>query len=122
MTEVTTNQSLMVEGKEGSEDKHPNLPRAFLEVVCKSSGKNRRFSVGTEAGFAVKLINKKLRNDDDGGGGNGLLASYIEAVKEGEEEPVSFGPSSLLVDYGPGWKLQTVIEPHGESLSVFVNF
>ncbi|KAL0403801.1 UNVERIFIED_CONTAM: hypothetical protein Sradi_2020900 [Sesamum radiatum] len=127
MTEVTTNQSLIAEGKEGSEDKHPNPPRAvsslfpFLEVVCKSSGKLRRFSVGTEAGFAVKLINKKLLNDD-GSGGNGLLASYIEAVKEGEEEPVSFGPSSLLVDYGPGWKLQTVIEPHGESLSVFVNF
>ncbi|KAL2249467.1 UNVERIFIED_CONTAM: hypothetical protein Sindi_2420400 [Sesamum indicum] len=120
MTEVTTNQSLMAEGKEGSEVKHPNPPQAFLEVVCKSSGKIRRFSVGTEAGFAVKLINKKLLNYDGGGGGNGLLASYIEAVKEGEEEPVSFGPSSLLVDYGRGWKLQTVIEPHGDKGGVHI--
>ncbi|PIN08080.1 hypothetical protein CDL12_19339 [Handroanthus impetiginosus] len=97
----------MAEGKEDSEVK------PFLEVVCKSSGKIRRFSVGTEAGFAVNLINKKLLNDNDGGG-NCLLASHIEAVKEGEEEPVSFGPNSLLVGYGSGWKLQTVIESHGD--------
>lgn len=84
--------------------------------MCKSSGKIRRFSAGTETGFAVNLINKKLLSN---GGGNCLLATHIEAVKEGEEEPVNFGPSSLLVDYGSGWKLQTVIESNGESLLWF---
>lgn len=39
-------------------------------------------------------------------GGN-PLSLYIEAVKDGEE-PVAFGPYSVLVDYGYGWKLQTV--------------
>lgn len=75
-----------------------------MEVICTASGKTRRFSAGTEAGFAVDLINKKL----DKGGISGIpLASYIEAVKEGEE-PVSFGPNSVLVNYGLAWKLQTV--------------
>ncbi|PQQ00261.1 hypothetical protein Pyn_20154 [Prunus yedoensis var. nudiflora] len=50
---------------------------------------------GTEAGFAVSLINKKLGFGDP-------LAAHIEAFKEGEE-PISFGPSSALVDYGNGW-------------------
>ncbi|KAJ0817769.1 hypothetical protein HanPI659440_Chr00c05g0714771 [Helianthus annuus] len=77
----------------------------YLEVNCTSSSKIRRFSAGTEAGFALHLINKKL---DDGL----PVASYIEAVKEGEE-PVSFGPNSVLVCYGHGWKLQTVTEPEG---------
>ncbi|KAK2979875.1 hypothetical protein RJ640_024376 [Escallonia rubra] len=40
------------------------------------------------------------------------LALHIEALKEGEE-PVSFGPNSVLVDYGDGWKLQTVTETQG---------
>ncbi|GFP82054.1 hypothetical protein PHJA_000348700 [Phtheirospermum japonicum] len=105
----------MAEAKEDLEVKQPNppLPLPFLEVLCKSSGKIRRFSVGTEAGFAVNLINKKLLNDS-GGDENVLMASYIEAVKqEAEEEHVSFGHSSLLVHYGPGWKLQTVLESHG---------
>ncbi|OVA11557.1 hypothetical protein BVC80_1017g15 [Macleaya cordata] len=74
----------------------------FLEVTCKSSGKVRRFAGGTESRFALYLINKKLDI--------GLPpALYIEAVKEGEE-PVNFGPTSVLVDYGHGWKLQTVTE------------
>lgn len=60
----------------------------------------RRFARGTEAGFAVSLINKKLGLGDP-------LAVHIEAFKEGEE-PISFGPSSALVDYGNGWRLQTV--------------
>ncbi|KAF5203930.1 maltase-glucoamylase, intestinal protein [Thalictrum thalictroides] len=73
---------------------------SFLEVNCKSSGKVRRFSVGTEASFALELINQKLVSGDPS-------ASYIEAFKDGEE-PISFGPNSLLIDYGDGWKLQTV--------------
>lgn len=73
----------------------------FLEVACRSSGKLRRFAAGAEAGFALNLINRKL--------GAGTQPSlYIEAVKEGEE-PVSFGPNSVLVNYGEGWKLQTVL-------------
>ncbi|RXH76162.1 hypothetical protein DVH24_019050 [Malus domestica] len=62
----------------------------------------RRFAMGAEAGFAVSLINKKLGAGDP-------LALHIEAVKEGEE-PISFGPSSALVDYGSGWRLQTVTQ------------
>lgn len=72
-----------------------------MEVKCKSSSKIRRFAEGTEAGFAVSLINRKL----DKGAPKAL---HIEAIKEGDEEPISFGPSSVLVDYGHGWKLQTV--------------
>ncbi|CAL5435583.1 unnamed protein product [Camellia sinensis] len=81
---------------------NPSLP--IVEVICKSSGKTRRFAAGTEAGFAVSLINRKL----DGG----PMALHIEAVKEGEE-PVSFGPNSVLVEYGDGWKLQTVTGVEG---------
>ncbi|KAG1358708.1 hypothetical protein COCNU_08G001540 [Cocos nucifera] len=74
--------------------------KAFLEVTCMCSGKVRRFADGTEAGFALHLINRKL--------GIGFPAAlYIEAVKEGEE-PVSFGPNAVLVNYGKDWKLQTV--------------
>lgn len=73
-----------------------------MEVKCKSSGKIRRFAEGTDAGFAVSLINRKL----DNGAPKSLL---IEAIKEGEE-PISFGPNSLLVNYGDGWKLHTVTE------------
>ncbi|OWM78838.1 uncharacterized protein LOC116196074 [Punica granatum] len=79
----------------------PPRPPPFLEVFCKSSDKPRRFAAGTEAGFAVSLINKKL------GVGAKTVALYIEAVKEGEE-PVAFGPNSVLVAYGSGWRLQTV--------------
>ncbi|XP_043698761.1 uncharacterized protein LOC122649609 [Telopea speciosissima] len=80
----------------------PPHPPPFLEVVCRSSGSIRRFAAGTDAGFALSLINRKL--------GLGVpLASYIEAVKEGDE-PVSFGPTSVLADYGEGWILQTVVE------------
>ncbi|XP_042485568.1 uncharacterized protein LOC122065783 isoform X2 [Macadamia integrifolia] len=85
----------------------PLRPPPFLEVVCRSSGSIRRFAAGTDAGFALSLINRKL--------GLGIpLASHIEAVKEGEE-PVSFGPTSVLADYGEGWTLQTVVEEgHGK--------
>ncbi|KAH7525059.1 hypothetical protein FEM48_Zijuj06G0184800 [Ziziphus jujuba var. spinosa] len=80
-------------------------PPSFLEVKCKSSGKIRRFAEGTEACFAVSLINRKL-------GKGAPQALYIEAIKEGDddEEPISFGPSSVLVDYRHGWKLHTVTE------------
>ncbi|KAK1581126.1 hypothetical protein Q3G72_003369 [Acer saccharum] len=77
-------------------------PPPFLEVECKISGKTSRYAAGTKAGFAVNLINKKLDCVRP-------LALHIEAVKKGEE-PVSFGPDALLVDYGDGWKLQTVTQ------------
>ncbi|XP_031477018.1 uncharacterized protein LOC116248391 [Nymphaea colorata] len=74
----------------------------YIVVNCKASGKVTRFAAGTEAGFAVRMINKKLDI--------GIApASHIEAVK-GEEEPISFGHTAVLVDYGEGWKLQTVHE------------
>lgn len=62
----------------------------------------RRFAAGTESGFAIFLINHKLepRNPH---------ALHIEAVKDGEE-PVCFGPNAVLVNYGKGWRLQTVID------------
>ncbi|VVB09089.1 unnamed protein product [Arabis nemorensis] len=74
----------------------------FLEVFCEISGKEYRFTAGTKAEFVVSVINRKL----------GSLKSrvvYIEAVKEGEE-PISFGNDAILVNYGHGWKLKTVIE------------
>ncbi|RZB81459.1 hypothetical protein D0Y65_030953 [Glycine soja] len=77
-------------------------PSQYLEVNCRSSGKIRRFAAGTGAGFAVALINRKLK-------GTVVAASHIEAVKDGkEEEPIAFGPTSLLSNFGEGWKLQTV--------------
>ncbi|KAK3007507.1 hypothetical protein RJ639_013466 [Escallonia herrerae] len=103
----------MAECEEESNANHPvsqplSLSLPFVEVVCKSSGLNRRFAAGTEAGFAVNLINRKISTS----GGAVPLALHIEALKEGEE-PVSFGPNSILVDYGHGWKLQTVTETQG---------
>lgn len=74
----------------------------FLEVRCKRSGKTRRFAEGTEAGFAVELINRKLDSRSP-------LALHIEAIKEAQE-PISFGPNAVLIDYGDGWQLQTVTE------------
>jgi len=56
--------------------------------------------MGTDAGFAVALINRKLK-------GTVVPASHIEAAKDGEE-PIAFGPTSFLSDFGDGWKLQTV--------------
>ncbi|RLN38968.1 uncharacterized protein C2845_PM01G28200 [Panicum miliaceum] len=72
----------------------------FLEVTCRSSGKVRRFAAGTTARYALHAINRKL---DPGA----LPALHVEAFKDGEE-PVSFGPSAALADYGRGWRLQTV--------------
>ncbi|XP_068651490.1 uncharacterized protein [Aristolochia californica] len=80
----------------------PSRPPPFVEVTCKSSGKKRRFAAGTQAGFALHLINRRR----DVGVPPAFL---IEAAKEGEE-PVSFGPTSVLVDYGEGWRLQTIPE------------
>ncbi|XP_077247726.1 maltase-glucoamylase, intestinal protein [Tasmannia lanceolata] len=80
----------------------PSQSPSFLEVFCKSSGKIRRFASGTEAGFALYLINLKR-------GCGTPHALHIEAAKEGEES-ISFGPNAVLVDYGEGWKLQTVPE------------
>ncbi|KAH9626774.1 hypothetical protein KSS87_022088 [Heliosperma pusillum] len=81
---------------------HSPSPQPFLEVMCKTSGITRRFAPGTKAGFALSLINNKL----DAGTPLGV---YIEAVKDGEE-PINFGPSSVLLSYGTAWKLQTVLD------------
>lgn len=76
--------------------------RQFLEVTCRSSGKVWRFAAGTEAGFAVYLINRRQQDRTP-------PAFLIEAVKEGEE-PVNFGPKAALANYGEGWKLKTATE------------
>ncbi|XP_068635889.1 uncharacterized protein [Aristolochia californica] len=95
---------------EGAEDnlkkedlQEPSGPHPwFVEVTCKSSGKKRRFATGTKAGFALHLINRTREV--------GVPPAFlIEAAKEGEE-PINFGPTSVLVDYGEGWWLQTVPE------------
>ncbi|XVF06668.1 hypothetical protein REPUB_Repub06bG0069900 [Reevesia pubescens] len=88
--------------EEFAEEVNSPQPPSFLEVECKISGKKSRFADGTQAGFAVSLINRKL-------GVGAPLALHIEAVKEGEE-PISFGPNVVLVNFGNGWKLQTVTE------------
>ncbi|XP_072978998.1 uncharacterized protein [Typha angustifolia] len=96
------------EGDEGQEMPQPSQPQ-FLEVSCKTSKKVRRFAAGTEARHALYMINRKLTGAPP--------ALYIEAIKEGEE-PVSFGPNAILVNYGKGWKLQTVTEEgDGEAYS-----
>ncbi|TVU45037.1 hypothetical protein EJB05_04506 [Eragrostis curvula] len=88
-------------GKGGAGDPPPPPPQ-FLEVTCRSSGKVRRFAAGTTARYALHAINRKLDP--------GLPpALHVEAVRDGEEEePVCFGPSAPLADYGRGWRLQTV--------------
>ncbi|WOG98203.1 hypothetical protein DCAR_0417544 [Daucus carota subsp. sativus] len=97
----------MAEKQEQEDSKNESKP-SFIEVVCKSSGKVRRFAPGTDAAFAVSLINKKLLLD--GVSSRPQLASHIEAVKPGNdsEEPISFGPTAPLVNYGPPWVLHTV--------------
>ncbi|KAJ3673279.1 hypothetical protein LUZ60_006653 [Juncus effusus] len=88
-----------------AEKEKPSHP-PFLEVKCKTSGKTHRFAEGSTAKFALKLINSKLES-----GAKSSLC--IAAVKEGEE-PVVFGPTAPLVDYGDGWKLETLIVAHGQ--------
>ncbi|CAN4109399.1 unnamed protein product [Withania somnifera] len=79
--------------------------QSFVEVICKCTGKTWRFAAGTEAKFALKFINSSSIDS--------ILAkpaaTCIEAVKDGEV-PVIFGPNSVLVNYGKGWKLQPVTE------------
>ncbi|GAB2232910.1 hypothetical protein Droror1_Dr00011977 [Drosera rotundifolia] len=93
----------MEEEKESVEA--PVATLEFVEVLCTSSGKVRRFARGVTAGFAISVICLKLEP-----GAPGCL--YIEAIKEGEES-ISFGPNSVLVIHGDGWKLQTVVESKG---------
>lgn len=81
------------------DDSKPSPPQ-YLEVTCSISGKTRRFAAGTDAGFAVALINRNLR-------GPIQVATHIEAVKD-DEEPIAFGPNAILSNFGEGWKLQTV--------------
>ncbi|KAK1404588.1 Ig mu chain C region secreted form [Heracleum sosnowskyi] len=87
-------------------------PPSFIQVVCKSSGKIRRFAPGTDAAFALNLINKRLLLHNPPTNSTPPLASHIEAVKLGfdSEEPVSFGPTATLFNYGPPWILQTVVD------------
>jgi hypothetical protein len=77
------------------------LPRVqFFEVTCRSSGKVRRFAAGTTARYALHAISRKLEP-------GAPPALHVEAIKDGEE-PVCFGPSAPLADYGSGWRLQSV--------------
>ncbi|KAJ0974137.1 hypothetical protein J5N97_016102 [Dioscorea zingiberensis] len=102
---MATNWSSMDEEMEEKNKVHGGSQpsqSSFLEVDCKSSGKMRRFAAGTESGFAIFLINQKLEPGIP-------QALYIEAVKDGEE-PVCFGPNAFLVNYGKGWRLQTVLD------------
>ncbi|XP_066341391.1 uncharacterized protein [Miscanthus floridulus] len=86
-------------GKDGSGDSPPP-PQPFLEVTCRSSGKVQRFTAGMTARCALHAINRKLEP-------GAPSALHVEAVRD-DEEPVSFGPSAALADYGRGWRLQTV--------------
>ncbi|CAM0145659.1 unnamed protein product [Urochloa decumbens] len=87
-------------GKDGAGGP-PTPPPPFLEVTCRSSGKVRRFAAGTTARYALHAINRKLEP-------GAPPALHVEAVRDDGEEPVSFGPSAALADYGRGWRLQTV--------------
>lgn len=87
----------------------PPPPPQYLEVNCITSGKILRFAPGTDAGFAVALINRKLKRTVP-------LVTHIEAVKDGEEEEaIAFGPNAILSNFGEDWKLQTVLSS-GNSL------
>uniref|UniRef100_A0ACD5WAB5 Uncharacterized protein n=1 Tax=Avena sativa TaxID=4498 RepID=A0ACD5WAB5_AVESA len=77
-------------------------PPPFLEVTCRSSGVVRRFAAGTTARYALHAVNRKLAP-------GAPAALHVEAAKDGEE-PVCFGPTAPLADYGRGWRLQTVTE------------
>ncbi|CAD6250472.1 unnamed protein product [Miscanthus lutarioriparius] len=86
-------------GKDGGGDSPPP-PQPFSEVTCRSSGKVRQFAAGTMARYTLHAINRKLEP-------RAPPALHVEAIRDGEE-PVSFGPSAALADYGRGWRLQTV--------------
>ena len=90
----------MLSGSAGAEADGLFAAWQFLEVTCRSSGKVRRFAAGTMARYALHAINRKLEP-------GAPPALHVEAVRDGEE-PVSFGPSAALADYGRGWRLQTV--------------
>lgn len=86
-----------------------------MEVICKCTGKTWRFAAGTEAKFALKFINSSsvdsvLANQP---------ATHIEAVKDWEV-PVIFGPNSILVNYGEGWKLQPATKTTSKLLDLIV--
>ena len=70
-----------------------------MEVFCRSTETTHRFTVGTKAGYAVSVINRKVPHGKP-------FALYIEAVKVGEAS-IAFGNDADLVDYGDGWRLMT---------------
>lgn len=63
----------------------------------------------------MNLINNKLLVDNPSDNNfKPSLASHIEAVKPGEE-PICFGPTATLVNYGPSWILQTVVDTRSQT-------
>ncbi|XP_004249372.2 uncharacterized protein [Solanum lycopersicum] len=98
--------SLMAEQTDEAEvNQSTKQSQSFVEVICKCTGKTWRFAAGTEAKFALKFINSSSVDSIPAD----QPATYVEAVKDGEV-PVIFGPNSILVSYGKGWKLQPVTE------------
>ncbi|KAG6430921.1 hypothetical protein SASPL_108995 [Salvia splendens] len=77
----------------------------FWALHCISSVLTVSFCLNCEETEGLHFISVRIWNR--------LLATHIDAVKEGEEEPVSFGPTSLLVNYGSDWKLHTVVDSNG---------
>ena len=85
------------EGRAGAEADGLFAAWQFLEVTCRSSGKVRRFTVGTTDRYALHAINRKLEP-------GAPPALHVEAVRDGKE-PISFSPSAAHTDYGHGWRL-----------------
>nr|GMC95616.1 uncharacterized protein LOC109154676 isoform X1 [Ipomoea batatas] len=112
--EIAVETPLDVEHTEHEEDrkastisKRKKESPPFVEVICDRTKKTWRFAAGTEAKFAVKMINSKLDSRYQLSPG-----SHIEAVKDGEES-VIFGPNAVLVNYGDAWSLRIATDPAG---------
>ncbi|KAG9157145.1 hypothetical protein Leryth_019095 [Lithospermum erythrorhizon] len=88
-------------------DSTPKSTPPFIQIFCQTSGKNTRFAPGTKAGFALTFMNNKLIQIQTKTRTHLPFSSHIESVKDGEE-PIVFGPTATLVDFGHGWKLMSV--------------